>query len=500
MKRSLSIAFLFVVVFILPLISRAARCSICEKECETFPTDRVEFELRKKYLNEIEGYITSKHSKLINDNELLNIGALFELFNIPARKVLYKDAKTYDLLKQAESQMQAEKMRQSVGNTLPYDKVRPDIREGNLSSLTVSECEFDGDLPEIERNRICASCGLYKLNLAYDNENISPYALKVPMNIQLALKLHKIVESSDLVILLSYQHAADDLLLSYIKLFNNEKFVLGLDAYDGSPDWSNPELYKKVFQAVHKTICNQCEGFSQDLSRLVTEFGFPVLTFDKYHPNRTFFDINNAHYASVRDNLVNFLEARCPHAFCFGASTAITHLGDHHTEYDKLVEEHYGLIRAAYEQYYGDSEEEVKIPTVEELKTTERYNMQNCMAWRFIQTKVVRNSLTDKICNYYQAFNKNAKNKIPFIILLDQKYGLWWDDSDFILKSYTVTQRELLIQNLIKNKLTDMGFESSKVTTVYVDHGVQSIFSKEKNDLLADFSLDYYMECNKKPY
>ncbi|QSH41424.1 hypothetical protein P0136_08120 [Lentisphaerota bacterium ZTH] len=516
MRKSLYAVILFFVVFLSASVSRAEKCSKCGEETDLDGTDTIEFEFRQMYLDKVNDYISSKHSGLINSNSLLTMNVLCELFNIPARKELYKDTGTFELLEQAEGHLQAERISKSIGDTLPYEKVRADIRD-TLSGLRLNDdfqnwpfeapqnavVGFESNDPEVERERVCKKCGMFTLNLNY--KGISTHNIKLPTNIQLALKLDKIVKSSDIVILLSTMNAADNLLLSYLRLFSNERFVLGLDAYDGSPDWSNPELNEQVFQAVHETINKQYDDFTPNLSRLITELGFPTLSFYKYHPNKSYVcgirsASGNDGYASIRENIVNFLEARCPNAVCFGAATPITHLGDYQTDYDKFVEQYYDLMKTAHEQCHkGDS----KFPALEKLKTSEKWNAQNVMSWQFTAARVVRGIMTEKICNYYKAINSNPNYKVPFILLLDEQYGVWIKkvkgQYNCMVHKYSDTEKEMLIQNLIKDKLSKMGFNDLKVTTVCVNYGPQTIFSKEKNKLLNDYCLDFYVKANFFP-
>ncbi|QSH42361.1 hypothetical protein P0136_03160 [Lentisphaerota bacterium ZTH] len=510
MKRSLSIAFLFVVVFILSLISRAERCELCKVEIipdqdDSYNVDWAEFELRQMYLDKIKEYITSKHSTLIDSNELLTMDVLCELFNIPARDFIYEDKQTYNLLVHAENELQAKRMDQSIGNALTYERVRPDIRE------TLPELRFDDgwfaeilpenatlgfarDFPEIETKTLCESCAFHNLTLSYNEDIIRGDVIKIPHNIQMALKLHKVVQSSNIIILLDKEGAADSLMLSYLNLFNNERFVLGLDAYDESPDWSDPKLNDEVAEVVWKSINDACEDdFPADLSRLITEFGLPVLTFDKYYSaTRLEYDSD----ACIRDNLVSFLETRCPNAVCFGVSTAVTHLRDHDSKYDKLVEENYNLIKLAFEELFGINKD--GFPSVDRLKTAAKSNLTGNWAYLFMRTKAVRSKVVDKICNYYKSINKSSKKGIPFILLLNEDYGVVFDQFEndtYMLKKYNKAQKEALIQNLIKDKLSDLGYDNLKIVTFYVCHGAQVIFSKEKNDLLEDFCLDYFVQA-----
>ncbi|QSH41800.1 hypothetical protein P0136_06165 [Lentisphaerota bacterium ZTH] len=514
MRKSLYVVIFFLVVFLLASISRAEECSKCGEETNVNGIDRLELEFRQMYLDKVKDYISSKHSGLINSNSLLTMNVLCELFDVPARKVFYREAATFELLEQAEAQLQTERMNKSIGDTLPYEKIRADIRDTmsglrlNQRSINIQNAVlgFESNEPQVEVERVCKNCRMLKLNL--NDGCISSLNLKLPTNIQLALKLDKIVKSSDIVILLSTMNAADNLLLSYLRLFSNERFVLGLDAYDGSPDWSNPELNKQVFQAVHDTINKQYDDFSPDLSSLITELGFPTLTFDKYFPTKSYGCCMRLPHgghasASTRANLVNFVDARCPNAVCFGAATPITHLGDYRGDkdagYDKLVEQHYDLIKTAHEQCYTDGR---KVPTLEELKTSEKNNAQTVMSWQFTDAKVVRDIMTDKICNYYKAINSRTDHKVPLILLLDEQYGVWRKSVDdgynqYMVHTYSDTEKKMLIQNLIKDKLSD--FKDLKVTTIYVEDGPQSIFSKEKNKLLNNYCLDFYVKANPLP-
>ncbi|QSH41802.1 hypothetical protein P0136_06155 [Lentisphaerota bacterium ZTH] len=510
MKRSLSIAFLFVVVFMSHLVSKAERCEVCQVEIipdqdNSFIVDSAEFELRQMYLDKIKDYITSKHSTLIDSDELLTMDVLCELFNIPARDFIYKDKQTYNLLVHAENELQAKRMDQSIGNALPYERIRPDIRE------TLPELGFDDgwfaeelpenatmgfgrDFPEIETKTLCESCAFHNLTLSYDENIIKHDVIKIPYNIQMALKLHQVVQSSDIVILLDSGCAADSLMLSYLYLFNNERFILGLDAYDESPDWSDPKLNDEVAEVVWKSINNACEGdFPADLSRLITEFGLPVLTFEKYY-SATRVEYNS--HACIRDNLVRFLETRCPNAVCFGVSPAVTHLRHHDSKYDKLVEENYNLIKLAFEELFGTNKD--GFISVDRLKTAAKSNLTGNWAYLFRKTKAVRSKVVDKICNYYKLINKSSKKGIPFILLLGKDYGVLFDefeDDSYMLKKYSKAQKEALIQNLIKDKLSDLGYDNLKIVTFFVCRGGQVIFSKEKNDLLEDFCLDYFVQA-----
>ncbi|QSH41905.1 hypothetical protein P0136_05615 [Lentisphaerota bacterium ZTH] len=519
MRKSLYVVIFFFVVFLSATVSRAEKCSKCGKEADLDNVDSLELEFRQMYLDKVKDYISSKHSGLINSNSLLTMDILCELFNIPARKALYEDDDTFELLKQAEDQLQAERMNKSIGDTLPYEKVRADIRD-TLPGLRLED-DFQGWLyeapqngvigfalndlkvkPEVKIERVCNKCRMFELDLNYNE--LKSLNIKLPTNIQLALKLDKIVKSSDIVILLSTMNAADHLLQSYLRLFSNERFVLGLDAYDGSPDWSNPEINKQVLEAVHETINKQCDNnFPPVLSTLITEFGFPTLTFDKYHPTRSHvhsirFPYGSVDFANMRENIVSFLEARCPNAVCFGAATAITHLANY-PDYDKLLEQHYDLLKTAHEQCYTDGR---MIPTLEEFKTSGQ-RIAHVMSYSLIDAKVVRDIMTDKICNYYKAINSSPYYKVPFILLLDEQYGVWVKkrkrDYSYMVHKYSDSEKEMLIQNLIKDKLSKMGLKNQKVTTILVECGPPTIFSKEKNELLNDYCLDFVVRANRLP-
>ncbi|QSH40678.1 hypothetical protein P0136_12020 [Lentisphaerota bacterium ZTH] len=502
MRKSLCISIIYVIIFAGSFISKAATCAICSQEYdkpEHCSADFVEYEFRKLYEKQIKEYIQSEHVELIADT--LDLNTLCELYNIPARQMFYSYSNTYGLLKNAEEKLQAKRLKQSVGDILPYDKIRKDIKD-TLSDLQINENRTGFEctcLPEIDERKICSSCSLCKLSLDYDKE-VNPDAVKMPVNIQLALKLEEIVKNSDVVVLLGRQHYADLLLLSYLKLFSNKRFVLGLDAYDPQLDWTDPELNKQVFQAVHDTINMQYNDFSPYLSRLITNLGYPILNYEKYFYSKNYFDgrfFRNAHYASVRENLVSFLDARCPNAVCFGVSTALTQLKCLRS-YDTAIEVNYDLLKDAYEDLGKP------VPTLKEALHEERTTILTGMTWaEFPKSKTVRQRMVDKIGSYFRAVNRPGEPKVPFIILLEDIYGLWMDESDRVPEKYTAGQKQLLIQNLIKEKLINLGFKDAdkKVTTVLVPQLVigarGAIFSKEKNDFLNDLCLDYVVSVNR---
>ncbi|QSH40684.1 hypothetical protein P0136_11990 [Lentisphaerota bacterium ZTH] len=495
MRKSLYVSFFFVLVFLTSFISKAAECAICGQECkkdERHATDRIEFEFRKEYFDHLKEYINLTHSQLIENNKFYTLDLLCELFLIPPRQGLYKDDNFLTFFKKIEDAFQAEKLRQSIGDILSYDKMRQDIKD-TLTNLQLNndrtefECPLDNFL-DLDKIVICNECSLSRLSMFYDH--IDEHAVKMPINIQLALRLDKIINNSDIVIVLGSRESADNLLLSYLKLFNNKRFVLGLDAYDDSPDWSNPKFGKEICQAVHETINKQCDdGFPIELSRLITEFGFPILTFEKYYPNRTRFKRalfrDDLPAASVRSNLVSFLEARCPNAVCFGFSTALTHLL-YLADYNKAVKDNYELIK----KVYGGAGQ--RPPSLKEIilwDKLRKFGAQHNLSL----SKVVRLEMVEKICRYFNAINKG---EIPFVILVDRAYGLWFDPMDYhiALNAYSKTKNQLLIQNLIKEKLG----HRKKVTTIYVNKGPAAIFSKEKNDFLSNFCLDYVISVNSR--
>ncbi|QSH41426.1 hypothetical protein P0136_08110 [Lentisphaerota bacterium ZTH] len=496
MNKIMNASFIFVLFFMTGMTLRAEECVLCGNQCsigDSKVTDSVEFELRKMYLEKIKEYIRSTHSELLKSDNIFDLDKLCELYNIPARKGVYQDDELFTLFSEVENQMQSRRLEGSIGDSLPYEKIRPDIKNTTLKlGLGQSDFEMLESDSNIDTITVCNECSLCESLFSYNFTDYS--SAKTPLNIQLALKFDRIVNGSDVIILLGAGNVAQ-FFLDYLKLFSNKSFVLGIDFYDGSPDWSNPDLNAEITRLVHETIVKDCENFPADLSSLIIEYGFPVLSFEKYfpaklHPNAvsssTFFD----HY----DSVVSFLDARCPNAVCFGTATALTQLA-HLVNYEKAIEDNYRLLEEA------SKELNIEAVSIDEAKTSKKTELQGYKFYaQMISTKVCRQKVADKVCHYFYAVNKGNNKKTPFILLLNGGYGLLRNPSTFHLEKYTTQQRQLLIQNLIKEKLHEMNVEDAKVTAIYVSTlGTRAsrLFSKEENAFLNDFCLDYVMVVDR---
>ncbi|QSH41422.1 hypothetical protein P0136_08130 [Lentisphaerota bacterium ZTH] len=495
MKKSFSIVFLFTFTMIFCLSLKAeVKCAQCgkmvsETVCQRMDTTEIEF--RKLYLDIINNFTFKEHSELLDKySGTLNQDMLNEIYHIPAREGLFKESETEMMAKAVEAEFQEKRLVKSVGDCLPYEVVRKDIKESSSGLSLPSESEVfefndDGYDDIIDTQQVCEHCRMGTLQ--YDDPDNAKCIL--PRNIQLALRLDRIVNDSDITIIF-YDNAIsslNNLLLSYYNLFSNKRFVLGIDSFDNSQDWSEEKLNEKILKIVHQEINKQCDNsFPLDLSALITGMGFPVFNFQRYSACR---QPLNSDQDYLYDAAFSFFDARCKNAVCFGVESVVTNLG-WVPDYKKAVEDNFAFLTEVCKDLT------IK-PPVNEKEWVQQIDYWKMLAYNVLGTsKICRNEIARKISAYYAAVNKNRPDgNIPFVIVLKDEYGLVRDDNGCILEEPAPDKKELLIQQLIKGHLNKFNLKDTRVTTIYAarSEGTYYVFSKDSNDLLTKFGFDYLM-------
>ncbi|QSH41804.1 hypothetical protein P0136_06145 [Lentisphaerota bacterium ZTH] len=494
MRRSLYMTVVFAIMLFTSFILKAEKCGQCGRVLSNTENDlprmeQTEIEFRKMYSRRLKEFLLEHHSDLISsygDNNL-NIDMLYEFYHVPAKKELYEKPVNTNTSFEVEKRLLFKKLPPSIGDLLPYDEIRADIKD-TMSGLKIIPERYsywesvldieNSDFDAAELKPICDRCRNGILRLNTQNQPLS----FTPRNIQLVMKLNKLIDSSDILIVFEHGRTANFFLTSYFNIFNSKRFVFGVDVFDEELQSSYLKL-NTVREIIDDKI-NQFDGEDNKkdykvLSKLIAEYGLPLLSMEKYLANR-----QGAFVDCISENAVRFLETRCPNAFCFGAGSALSNLTE--SNYNKKIE--------SYPDLFKQLCNELNLSMDKGLSSHKYTLLTNKKD--FPKTVTLRKEVAQKIGVFYAAVNRDrsSKNRIPFIILLKDDYGIQKNQEGQI-KRPAANEKEMLIQNILKEKLKCLNLRDVKVTTLYAHSSWYNnrfgIFSQRKDELLQALDLDY---------
>ncbi|QSH40868.1 hypothetical protein P0136_10990 [Lentisphaerota bacterium ZTH] len=490
MKKTAWVILIFAMIFTPIFVSNAVICIQCGQETETLLDysflDSNEVKFRKIYLDHLLRYFRATHQGLISEHDL-DISKLYEYYHSPsADEYPSKSSEgNIDLKAQLiEREFMLKGLPESIGNSLPYEEIRNDIQE-TASGLHIFLSELPPPAPQgvnIEQQPVCYKClGILPVQ---DQNTLSRKSnhTGTPFNIQLALRLNKIIDSSDIVIILSDQYptlSANQLLIDYFKLFSQKKVILGLEVFDEDEDFFSRLNIGFRKEYIQKDIGKACGDFDyKDIVSLIIKYGLSSYNSRKYL-------LSARDYNDPTTDLLRFIERRCCNTNVFGIDTPISTGRFLEPRFFDLASKHY------YELLNDICEElEISLLPLAKFGGVNRKELTSMFRSCIKNTKTCRNDIALKISAYFAAVNyeKSPDNRIPFIISVDSNYGLPKDKSGNV---QFFNKHERIIQSLIKSRLSDLKLQGVRVTTIRAYAGLPHIFSKEGNKDLDGCYLDY---------